>query len=856
MSPCKKPKLDDLAPSELSNVPRTKRGRGSRTVGKLAPLFEMPVDIWFEIVSHLTPKELLALSRTSKHFRTMLMHRSGKHFWAAARLNVGLPEPPQHISEPRLAAMLFSSTCFGCGNRGFLYDIGLIVRHCRRCKMEKVMKGCALGRTYCIPYNGSMPVLQLLPCSRGIFRSYHDVHAVNDESSDSYEVGEFENVFFQHSALLEGGDQVALQAFVDERQHLVQAARQFSKELKEWEREQCAAKQDVGRIRQESIEMKLLELGYAKTDLDEFTSWAIGFRARRSWDAIVRQPHKLTPRTWKRIRPQLETLLADAKTERERRERQHRQDTRVRELRNVYADFVQSVPEDDGALPPLGKAEQLPAVRALLDENEARVPVTVERLHSVLPALREAVQPQSKPQLQPQPKPQPQPQPPTPQQEAVSNAQDAFFHSLPDAQKAMLSEVSGDDRKTALARLFADHLTAVRRRWGPQSQQQQQQQQIEYPAFMGDTGGMNNTDNVAEVNNMDTTDNMDTEETDGMSWIGNMDNMEMPGAQATPQMGALDHRAEPAWTIGADLAEPAPSKSQQNLVGEWSEDLTEEDSRSLFVLDGGVLTLRELMPEELQDLPGAPADIEDGSEDDLSLATALFRCDHCVDQRRMPGPDTEDTVYNITELAAHVRAEHPAGGFIPVQSTVDSEVARKILRQVGLPEYVRYEEVSGRIVCGCATFRHPATFAQLVSHIARETSFYHALNVCSYFSSCPSDEFLHDQHDFTSAAPFLRLLGADESFSPAPLSDAEAVLAARWAQTFGGKPLACRVCALCTTVPHDSPFWWQNAASDDVPYVPHAPSMDSVALVRHVKMMHGREARLEDAQEKQEVALP
>ncbi|EKM51188.1 uncharacterized protein PHACADRAFT_104034, partial [Phanerochaete carnosa HHB-10118-sp] len=65
------------------------------------------------IVSHLTLRDLLHLTWTSRHFREMLMSKSRKHLWAAARRNDSeLPDPPPSISEPRLAAVLLSSFCF------------------------------------------------------------------------------------------------------------------------------------------------------------------------------------------------------------------------------------------------------------------------------------------------------------------------------------------------------------------------------------------------------------------------------------------------------------------------------------------------------------------------------------------------------------------------------------------------------------------------------------------------------------------------------------------------------------------------------------------------------------------------
>ncbi|GJE93543.1 F-box protein [Phanerochaete sordida] len=677
-----------------------RRMRGTKTAGKLAPLLAMPADIWFEVVSHLTPKDLLHLSRTSKHFRTMLVSQAQKHLWAAARRNVGFPKPPEHIGEPRVAAMYFSATCFSCGKRGLLCDLGLITRYCKGCKTERVKKGCTLRKGYDVSEE-FMPVFQLLPSSRS---DYHDTGRSNDETNDSYDAVEFSSVLVQYCDLLNGDDQVALQAFVDERKRLVQATRELSKALEEWEREQCNLEKDIPRVRQESIEEKLLELGYPRTD---FHYLEISSPWRDSWREILRKSQKLTPRIWTRILPRLERLLAGAKTERERSERSYRRFLRERELWDVYGEFLRDVPADDGPLPHVRWVDSLPAVRALLDEDDARVPVTVARLRAVLPALQE-------------------------------------------------------EARSIRARL-----------------------------------------------------------------------------------------AQVVWAHFAERARPAqePRARPSSQI-----DKTDGGRSASRVVHGMLLPTQELEPEELQNLPGVPQDVEPGSEAVLALATALFLCYRCVTCRGVPIPGAGDTVYSITELAAHIHTDHAAGDWAVAEPRVESEMARKVLNQLGLPEDVRYEVVSGRIVCGCATFRHPATLAQLISHIMQETSLHRALADRHNLSSCPSDEVLVDQHDFTSATPFLRLLDADETFAPEPLSDAESSLANRWAQTFDGKPIACRVCTLCATVPNDSLSRRHVANARDAPCVPHAPAMEPAVLVRHVTVTHGREARLDDAQHVQPTA--
>jgi hypothetical protein len=67
-----------------------------------------------KLFQHLLPLDLLHLARTTKAFRSILMHRSSSFVWNAARMNVpGLPECPD-MSEPAFARLAFDKHCHVC----------------------------------------------------------------------------------------------------------------------------------------------------------------------------------------------------------------------------------------------------------------------------------------------------------------------------------------------------------------------------------------------------------------------------------------------------------------------------------------------------------------------------------------------------------------------------------------------------------------------------------------------------------------------------------------------------------------------------------------------------------------------
>ena len=69
-----------------------------------------------QIASHLVPADLLTLSRISKRVRQVLLSRSSRLVWAAARLNnvPKTPDPPSFVSEPLFACLMFGTECMVC----------------------------------------------------------------------------------------------------------------------------------------------------------------------------------------------------------------------------------------------------------------------------------------------------------------------------------------------------------------------------------------------------------------------------------------------------------------------------------------------------------------------------------------------------------------------------------------------------------------------------------------------------------------------------------------------------------------------------------------------------------------------
>lgn len=65
----------------------------------------------FQVASHLHPRDVMHLSRATKHFNGMLMSRNSRPVWRAAFENVDVPECPDDLSDPLYAALLYDHFC-------------------------------------------------------------------------------------------------------------------------------------------------------------------------------------------------------------------------------------------------------------------------------------------------------------------------------------------------------------------------------------------------------------------------------------------------------------------------------------------------------------------------------------------------------------------------------------------------------------------------------------------------------------------------------------------------------------------------------------------------------------------------
>ncbi|EJC98196.1 uncharacterized protein FOMMEDRAFT_23771 [Fomitiporia mediterranea MF3/22] len=88
--------------------------RQESKVGNHESFMNMPVDIFYKIANHLTPHDILNLSRTSKGLRSVLTSKKSENIWHAAREALEMPECPPDLSEMQYADLVFGKHCYSC----------------------------------------------------------------------------------------------------------------------------------------------------------------------------------------------------------------------------------------------------------------------------------------------------------------------------------------------------------------------------------------------------------------------------------------------------------------------------------------------------------------------------------------------------------------------------------------------------------------------------------------------------------------------------------------------------------------------------------------------------------------------
>ncbi|KAF8878930.1 hypothetical protein BD779DRAFT_1171151 [Infundibulicybe gibba] len=153
------------APKRRKRSRATAKALGKRTSKRLDLLFSMPLDIIFEVASHLAPRDLIALSKTSRVLCRTLCSPNASSLWKAARNAAGAPDCSPGFSEPQWASLMFGKpVCQQC-NTTNIYNIEFGVRRrvCIPCKKHNLVPAVRFGKVF-PDYDAS--IMDMVPHTR------------------------------------------------------------------------------------------------------------------------------------------------------------------------------------------------------------------------------------------------------------------------------------------------------------------------------------------------------------------------------------------------------------------------------------------------------------------------------------------------------------------------------------------------------------------------------------------------------------------------------------------------------------------------------------------------------------------
>ncbi|KAF8901923.1 hypothetical protein CPB84DRAFT_912076 [Gymnopilus junonius] len=261
---------------------------------------KMPLDVLFEIFSHLDPRDVINLTRTNRLFRDALLSPNATTVWKVVRAQYNAPDPLGNISEARWAELLFGRACQGCGTQRFP-DTDFLIRrrYCKACKKKSVAIESKIRQFFEVPIDKT--VLDLIPYTNDSGWAQH-------RKSRYFLISEVDDMIkqlamFDEDIRLNRKNAAAnLRAFKTKQKQLVQNVLDGAPECKKWYWklivDNRADKPDRNTLinqRRDAIFERLKGLGYKQKDSSHL-----------HWATEVAQPTLLTERIWQKIGPKLE----------------------------------------------------------------------------------------------------------------------------------------------------------------------------------------------------------------------------------------------------------------------------------------------------------------------------------------------------------------------------------------------------------------------------------------------------------------------------------------------------------------------------------------------------------------------
>ncbi|EAU80551.1 hypothetical protein CC1G_09948 [Coprinopsis cinerea okayama7 len=271
------------------------RVKTRRKAGKLAGLVSLPLDVLYEVFSHLSPHDLLHLSRTTKSIRRTILSKNAISLWKDVFAQQDdLPPCPDDMSLPAWASLVFEAHCHHCLTKN--------VRNVEWMLRMRLCEKCAKALLFCED--------QLRCDDKKLDRLIRACVPFQKRKGKLYCLTSAKDAFIRELDSMEGDRN----AFVEERQKEMKRRREHAQECAMWSEDQEIEREAellrMHRDRKEFIMERLEALGYGEeieflVDLEEETPGQLALPIP-TWDDFVpfeehpevRPCKPLTERVW------------------------------------------------------------------------------------------------------------------------------------------------------------------------------------------------------------------------------------------------------------------------------------------------------------------------------------------------------------------------------------------------------------------------------------------------------------------------------------------------------------------------------------------------------------------------------
>ncbi|KAI4294683.1 hypothetical protein K525DRAFT_290413 [Schizophyllum commune Loenen D] len=370
---------DDSDYAESSTARKVKRAKtsravskattGTRTRRKLSALLELPLDVVYEIFSHLHPSHLLNVSRTNKALRAMLMCRNARSVWKASFGNYpDIPPVPDDLNEPQYARLLFDKSCMEClAPNVSTVAWGARWRCCKKCfEYDFWPEDKIYGLVELEPYDRDLK--DVVPGS-----------LLKDKSGEMTMFYKIKQVLaFLHEAKNYWGDPEKAKVWVEEKVAESKKQEDHGFLLQDWDsmRQEARAREldEIRHQRQEAVFERLRALGWGE-EVEKS-------RLQLIENSNVSKAQPLTDYGWSKIKDNVVNHIASLREVRLMNEKSRR----YKAFSDAYDAFLLAQPPGS-VFPPVGSLVDLDHVRCAIYDT----PVEDDLSDEVIRALVDAI---------------------------------------------------------------------------------------------------------------------------------------------------------------------------------------------------------------------------------------------------------------------------------------------------------------------------------------------------------------------------------------------------------------------------------------------------------------------------------